>query len=309
VVYLGHVLSSEGIHRGPKVSALNEMPAPHDVSTLHSFLGSVQFYAKFLPPMFASVAEPLCRLTRKGHWWAWGSEEEAAFRRLKELLSAADVLAHFVPSLSSGVACDASAVGIGGSERPIANISKTFTASQCNYSQIQKEALAIIYALKKFFQYLYGRKFVLVKDHQPLVAMFGPNKPTSALAANRLSRWALFLRQFNYTIEYRKTSEHSNADVLSRLPVGEDPVFNKDESTDDVDTVCTIETLSLQVEPTDSGTLRKESSRDPTLTKSCDSREKVGQRKKTAMTQQRNSTKSPTTLVFVMAVYCMEPAW
>jgi len=59
----------------------------------------------------------------------------------------------------------------------------------------------------------------------------------------------------------------SNADVLSRLPVGEDPVFDRDESTDDVDTVYTIETLSLQVEPTDSGTLRKESSRDPTLTK------------------------------------------
>ena len=152
-----------------------------------------------------------------------------------------------------------------GSERPIANISKTLTASQRNYSQIQKEALAIIYALKKFFQYLYGRKFILVTDHQPLVAMFGLNKPTPALAANRLSRWALFLRQFNYAIEYRRTSEHSNADVLSRLPVGEDPVFDKDESTDDVDTVCTIETLSLQVEPTDSGTLRKESSRDPTL--------------------------------------------
>jgi len=66
--------------------------------------------------------------------------------------------------------------------------------------------------------------------------MFGPNKSTPALAANRLSRWALFLRQFNYTIEYRKTSEHSNADVLSRLPVGEDPVFDQDESTDDVDT-------------------------------------------------------------------------
>jgi len=106
-----------------------------------------------------------------------------------------------------------------------------------------------------------------VTDHKSLVAMFRPNKPTTALAANRLSRWALFLRQFNYTIEYRKTSEHSSADVLSRLPVGEDPVFDRGESTDDVDTVCTIETLSLQVEPTDSGTLQKESSRDPTLTK------------------------------------------
>ena len=225
--------------------------------------------------MFASVAEPLYCLIRKGHRWAWGSEEETAFRRLKELLSAADMLSHFDPSLPLGVAYDASAVGIGAtlfhhysdvSERPIANISKTITASQRNYSQIQKEALAIIYALKKFFQYLCGRKFILVTDHQPLVAMFGPNKATPALAANRLSRWALFLRQFNYTIDYHKTSEHSNADVLSRLPVGEDPVFDRDENTDDTDTVCTIE-LSLQVESTDSGTLRKESSRDPALTK------------------------------------------
>jgi len=77
----------------------------------------------------------------------------------------------------------------------------------------------------------------------------------------------LFLRQLNYTIEYRKTSEHSNADVLSRLPVGEDPNFVKDENTDDVDTVCIIETLSLQVRSTDSGTLRKESSQNSTLPK------------------------------------------
>jgi len=66
----------------------------------------------------------------------------------------------------------------------------TLTASQRNYDQIQKEAL-VIYALNKFFQYLYGRKFILVTDHQPVVAMFGPNKPTPALGANRLSRWAL----------------------------------------------------------------------------------------------------------------------
>ena len=112
VVYLGYVLSSEGIHRGPKANALNEMPTLHDVSILRSFLGSVQFYAKFLPPIFASVAEPLYRLNRKGHRWAWGSEEEADFRRLKELLSTADVLAHFDPSLPLEVACDASAVGI-----------------------------------------------------------------------------------------------------------------------------------------------------------------------------------------------------
>jgi len=210
VVYLEHVLSSEGIYRGPKVNALNEMPAPHNLSTLRLFLSSMQFHAKLLPPTFASVAEPLYRLTRKGHRRAWGSEEEAAFRRrLKELLSTADVLDHFDPSLPLGVACNASAVRIGttlfhhysdGSERPIANISKTLTPSQRNYSQIQKRWPSSTPWRNSSNIYMDGRKFILVTDNQPLVAMCGPNKPTSALAANRLSRRALFLRQFNYTI-------------------------------------------------------------------------------------------------------------
>ena len=74
----------------------------------------------------------------------------------------------------------------------------------------------------------------------------------------------------------------------------QDPSFDRDESTNDIDTICAIETLSLQIRPTDSGIVRKGSSRDPTLTKSCDSREKVGQRKKTTMTQHRNSAKGRT---------------
>ena len=139
--------------------------------------------------------------------------------------------------------------------------------------------------------------------------MFGPNKPTPALAANRLSRWALFLRQFICTIEYRKTSEHSNADFLSRLTLGEDPIFDTDDSIDDVDTGCKIETLSLLVRPVKSGTLWKEPSRAPTLTKVMRFTREGWPEKKTAMTQQRNSAKSPTHLVFVMAVYCMEPGW
>jgi len=119
-----------------------------------------------------------------------------------------------------------------------------------------------------FFPYLYERNFILATDHQHLVALIGPHKPTPAPAENRLSRCVLYLRQFSYTINYRNTSDHSNADVLSRLPVGDDPIFDRKESTDDVDTVCAIETLSLQAKPTESGVLQKEPSRDATLTKS-----------------------------------------
>ena len=74
-------------------------------------------------------------------------------------------------------------------ERPISNVSKILTSSQSNYSQIQKEALAIIFSWKKFFQYLFGWQFILITDHKPLLALFGPSKPTPSLAANRLAQW------------------------------------------------------------------------------------------------------------------------
>nr|KAG5694982.1 hypothetical protein BaRGS_024165 [Batillaria attramentaria] len=273
VEYLGHTLSAEGISKGSKVEAVLKMPPPTDVSSLKSFLGSVQFYGKFIPNL-ATMAEPLYRLTKKANPWKWGEEEQAAFEQLKQVLSSDQVLVHFVPEKPVGLACDASNVGIGavlfhrypdGSERPIANVSKTLTAAERNYSQIHKEALAIIYGLRKFYQYLYGRQFILVTDHKPLTALFGPKKGTPLLAANRLARWALWLNQFDYTIEYRKTADHGNADALSRLPSGDDIDFDREESGEDTDMVCAIRVLSLQVKPFDANILRQESGKDPVI--------------------------------------------
>uniref|UniRef100_A0A5S6QTD8 Reverse transcriptase domain-containing protein n=1 Tax=Trichuris muris TaxID=70415 RepID=A0A5S6QTD8_TRIMR len=235
VEYLGHVLSHHGVSKGSKVDAVMKMPPPSNVSRLRSFLGSVQFYSKFIPNL-SVLAEPLTRLTRKDVPWAWTAKEQASFQALKDSLCTDAVLAHFDPSQQIGVSCEASDVGIGavlfhryvdGSERPTANASKTLTDAKRLYSQVEKEALAVIFALKKFHQFLYGRHFILVTDHKPLVTLFGPTKGTPALAANRLARWALVLNQYDYSIEYRKTAEHSNADALSRLPAEDDPEFDE----------------------------------------------------------------------------------
>jgi len=145
----------------------------------------VQFYGKFLPLHASTVAEPLHRLTHKGVPWHWEIEEDQVFQRLKTLLSSDKVLVHFDPTLPVGISCDASNVGIGavlfhcfpdGSERPTASASKTLTRSQRNYNQIQKEAMAIVYALKEFYHYLFGRRFIIVTDHKSLLTLFGPEK-------------------------------------------------------------------------------------------------------------------------------------
>ena len=274
VEYLGHLLSAEGVAKSPKVNALLTIPPPMDVSSLKSFLGSVQFYAKFLPPNLSTIAEPLYSLTKKKVLWEWKEEQQTAFERLKKLLSSENVLVHYNEKLPIGISCDASKVGIGavlfhrypdGSERPISNVSKVLTDSQRNYSQIQKEALAIIFGLKKFYQYIYGRNFKLVTDHRPLVAMFGPDKGTPTLAANRLARWALMLSQFDYNIEYRRTKDHANADVLSRFPTSDDPQFDREERDDDTRMVCAIEDINNRLSSTDHNSLARESSKDPVI--------------------------------------------
>ena len=176
VEYLGHTLSSQGISKGSKADAVQKMPEPHDVSSLRSFLGSLNFYSEFLPPTLSTITEPLHKLTRGGTTWEWGQTERTAFQKCKQLLTEDTVLAHFDPSLPLGLSCDACEVGVGavlfhrypdGSERPIANASKTMSATQHRYRQTQREALSVIFGLNKFHQFLYGRKFILVTDHRP----------------------------------------------------------------------------------------------------------------------------------------------
>ena len=137
-------------------------------------------------------------------------------------------LTHYDPGRPLRLACDASPVGIGaflshimedGSERPIAFTSRTLTKAERNYSQIDKEALALVWGVKKFHLYLFGRHFTLVTDHEPLTSIFNPKKGIPAMTVARLRRYTLFLAGFEYSIEYKNTTQHGNADGLSRLPL------------------------------------------------------------------------------------------
>ena len=90
-----------------------------------------------------------------------------------------------------------------GSEHPISLVSRTSTKAERNYSNLQREALAVIFGVKKFHQYLYGRQFILETDHKPLESLFNEKKATPSMAAARIQRWALTLAVYNYTIKYK----------------------------------------------------------------------------------------------------------
>ena len=228
VRYLGYLIDKEGLHKTPeKVQALLQKPAPKNVKKLRSFLGLVNYYGKFIKNL-STIIQPLNHLLQHRTRWFWSKECQCAFETLKEKMASSEVLVHYDPSLPLKLDCDASAYGVGavlshtfpnGDERPVAYASRTLTQTERGYAQIEKEALSLIFGVKKFHQYLYGRKFLLVTDHKPLLTILGPKKELPTLAAARLQRWAVLLSAYQYDIEFRSTDRHSNADGFSRLPV------------------------------------------------------------------------------------------
>ncbi|CAB4022898.1 Hypothetical predicted protein [Paramuricea clavata] len=168
----------------------------------------------------------------KGTRWVWHSRQQEAYDTAKALLQSSQVLVHYDPEKELLLSCDASPYGVGavlahkmndGSERPIAYASRTLSKPERGYSQLDKEALAILFAVKKFHQFLYGRHFVVYTDHKPLLGLLNPDKATPTMASSRMQRWALTLLAYEYELIYRPGNQNGNADSLSRLPLPDVP--------------------------------------------------------------------------------------
>lgn len=182
VNYLGHVFSAKGMEvDSAKTSAVCDWPTPTDVANLRSFLGLASYYRRYIHK-FADIAAPLYQLTNKGALFEWTESCQLAFNQLKHKLTEAPVLVypHFGPSAEQFVLprvhllilqTYASATGIGAildqGGHVVAYASRTLSSSERNYSVIQRECLAIIFALKQFRYYLLGCKFSLLTDHAP----------------------------------------------------------------------------------------------------------------------------------------------
>ena len=227
VTYLGHVIDAEGLHpTDDKLKAIREAPAPKDVTALKAYLGLLMFYSRFLPN-HAMILAPLNNLLKANVKWQWTQRENDAFEASKRLLCESQTLVHYDCDKPLFMSCDASHYGAGvvlshkidGCYRPVAFASCTFSKSQLNYSQIEKEAFSIIFGLKRFHQFLAGRSFTIITDHRPLLTLLAPDKPAPMHTAARLQRWSLILSSYKYNLQFRKTSEHLDADCMSRLPL------------------------------------------------------------------------------------------
>jgi transposase InsO family protein len=243
VTYLGHRIDAAGIHpTDDRLRAIREMKAPTNKKQLRSFLGAINHYSKFIPRLQARCAE-LHYLTRESVRWHWSSEHNALFDELKSILTSDDTLVHYDPDKVLVLSTDASDVGLGacllhpvpdpdniGREvlRPIYFASRLLSAVESRYSAVDKEGLGIIYGVKKFEQFLLGRRFILRTDHKPLERIFGANVALPKLAANRLARWAMTLANFDYEVQYHCAANNTTADMLSRFPV--DPAAAASES-------------------------------------------------------------------------------
>ena len=267
VSYLGHVIDSEGIHPiQEKCEAIANAAMPTTTTELKSFLSLLSYYGKFIPNLSTIIA-PMTGLLQKEVKWEWSELCQKAFEAAKKQLLSSKVLVHYNPDLPLILACDASPVGIGavishkmqdGSEKPISFASRMLTKAEKNYSQIEKEALGLVFGVIKFHEYLFGRKFTLITDHKPLLKILGPKTGVPPLAAARMQRWALILAAYTYEIQYKPSGEHGNADALSRLPIA-DKSFPK---SNPIFRVSYLDSLPITAKD-----VAQETDRDPVLSK------------------------------------------
>ncbi|UYV79997.1 K02A2.6-like [Cordylochernes scorpioides] len=266
--YCGHVIDKMGLHKtNDKIRAVLDAPEPLNVTQLRAFLGLITYYHKFIRNA-ADVLSPLYALLKKGTKWHFSTECRKAFRQIKEIISSDQILIAYDPKLPIRLLCDSSSYGLGavlsqidvdGNERPIYFISRTLSQAEKKYSQIDKECLSIIWALKKFNNYLFGRKFELITNNKPLHHILNPKREISSNMSARLQRWALILYSYNFTIECRKTGDHGNADGLSRLPLKQYEEMEEDA----VNTVHMIK--QCEELPLTSSHIRRESCKDSIL--------------------------------------------
>ena len=220
--FYGNLITSKGLKPDPmKISAIVNMEPPKSRRELETFLGMVNYLAKFLPNL-AEVTHPLRSLLKETVEFVWDSNTDKVFQHVKTLITEAPVLAYYDVSKDIEIQADSSQFGLGAvllqGGRPIAYASRSLSKTEQNYAQIEKELYAIVFACEKFHQYVYGKRVSVQSDHKPLESIM--KKPLMNAPA-RLQRMMLRLQKYNVHITYKPGKDIPVADALSRKPLSQ----------------------------------------------------------------------------------------
>ncbi|GAB0091010.1 hypothetical protein DMENIID0001_058020 [Sergentomyia squamirostris] len=223
--YLGHVICKEGVKPVKfKLDVIRNAKTPENLTELRSYTGLLTYYGRFIENLSMKL-EPFYQLSRKDVPFVWAKTQERTFRESKTWLTEESILTHYSSELPLVISVDASGVGVGavlshvinGKEHPIMFASSTLSDSEKNYSIVDREALSLVFAVKTFHKYIYGRPVTVYTDHACLRELFGKTNRNNAIATARVARWAILLGMYNLKIVYKKGKLNSNADFLSRF--------------------------------------------------------------------------------------------
>ena len=235
VSFLGHVISSQGIKKCPSyIEKIENFPKPENVNQLRRFLGLANFQRKFVDN-FSVIAKPLSKLTNgsKRKPIVWTEEMDVAYNKIKEKL-VEEVTLSFPDYRSESepleLYVDASGLGAGacllqrqnGEYKTIAYSSTAFSATEQNYSTIERELLALRWGVKNFRAFLFGIHFIIFTDHKPLVYLRNMSRDNA-----RLTRTLNELEDYDFIIKYRPGLDNEAADTLSRAVTASEEMEDK----------------------------------------------------------------------------------
>ncbi|CAG2247042.1 Transposon Ty3-I Gag-Pol polyprotein,Transposon Ty3-G Gag-Pol polyprotein,Retrovirus-related Pol polyprotein from transposon 297 [Mytilus edulis] len=219
ILYLGHVVGKEGIKPNPKiVQSVDSWKAPSTAKEIQQFFVLCNYYRQYMYK-FSDIAAPLSQLTRKDVPFEWTQPCQESLKKLKIALPTSPILEYPQTDGMFILDTDASNIGIGdvlsqiqeNKEKVISYASKKLDRVQQRYSVTRRELLAVVTFLQQFRHCLLGRKFLLRTDHGSLRWIFAFKEPQGQLA-----RWIESLSQYNFDIQHRPGTKHSNADAMSR---------------------------------------------------------------------------------------------
>jgi transposase InsO family protein len=236
IKFLGFLVSKEGVQLDPaKIEAVLNFPTPkEDLGQLQSFLGMVGYFKKHIKD-YALIAKPLYDMfkgedthtkKRKGKVRTvykkniWGPAQDEAIRKLKEVTTTAPLLIYPDFNKPLILTTDASQHALGyvlsqateEGERPVAYGSRLLKGAEKNYSNTDREMLAVITGMQHYRSYVYGRHFKVRTDHQA-IALINKGKIT----LQRVCKWLLQTQDYDFEIEYTPATKIRHADALSRV--------------------------------------------------------------------------------------------